>query len=349
MTEALYLCETACTDPYENLALEEYLTFHTRPGERILYLWQNRRTVVIGKNQNAWAECNAERLEAEGGHVARRLSGGGAVYHDLGNLNFTFCMRRAQTDVPRQLDVIVRAAQLLGVHAEKTGRNDVTAQGRKFSGNAFFESGDFYYHHGTLMLDVDSEALGRYLCVSKAKLAAKGVASVRARVVNLKELAPGADAAALKRCVARAAGEVYGLPVRPLPAARVDSAAVAALRHRYASWEWVYGRRLPFTHRLEGRWPWGGVELELQVDEGTVQAARLYSDALQAEWFDGAGEALAGCVYRSEALARRLAAALAHRGAAETVCADVAAWLAGELVGAGENGRYGKACKMNTT
>lgn len=345
MIDALYLCKASGTDPYQNQALEEYLTFHTRPGECILYLWQNSRTVVIGRNQNAWAECNAERLEADGGHVARRLSGGGAVYHDSGNLNFTFCVGRADFDVARQMEVILRAVQMQGVRAEKTGRNDIAAEGRKFSGNAFFESGEHAYHHGTLMLDVDAAALERYLNVSGAKLAAKGVASVRARVVNLVQLAPQLTVQAMERSLAAAAGEVYGLPVQELPAGRLDAQELGALRCKFASWEWIYGQKLPFTHRLEGRWPWGGVELVLEVRSGAVEQARLYSDALQADWFEGAGEALRGCPYRSELLSERLDAALMRRGADSAVRAALSAWLTAQLSGAQQT----EASDGNTT
>ena len=163
MIRRLLVCRSGGTDPYENLALEEALLSRVGEGELILYLWQNARTVVIGRNQNPWKECRTALLAKEGGHLARRLSGGGAVFHDLGNLNFTFLMSAEDYDLPRQLTVIERACQSLGIPAQRSGRNDLLAEGRKFSGNAFYKHNGKAYHHGTLMVDVDLEKVQRYL------------------------------------------------------------------------------------------------------------------------------------------------------------------------------------------
>ena len=172
-------------DPFRNLAIEKNLTFLTQEGQCILYLWQNHKTVVIGRNQNAWKECNVDALLADGGTLARRMSGGGAVFHDLGNLNFSFCVRKEDYDVDRQLEVIRQALHREGIEAVKSGRNDLLADGRKFSGNAFYKSGEFCCHHGTIMIDVNRDLIGRYLHVPERKLLSKGIASVQSRVINL--------------------------------------------------------------------------------------------------------------------------------------------------------------------
>ena len=136
MLRNLYVLDNRNTDPRHNLALEEYLLHQVKPGQCILYLWQNQRTVVIGRNQHAVNECRVQALEADGGQLVRRLSGGGAVYHDLGNLNFTFLTTHRDYDVEKQTETILQAVRALGVPAEKNGRNDLTVQGGKFSGHA---------------------------------------------------------------------------------------------------------------------------------------------------------------------------------------------------------------------
>ena len=168
MIDRLQVYESEGFDPYRNLAIEQHLLETVLGGCCLLYLWRNERTVVIGRNQNAWAECRTTLLSEEGGRLARRLSGGGAVYHDLGNLNFTFLMRTEDYDLDRQLNVIQTACRLGGIETERSGRNDLLADGRKFSGNAFYRHEGRSYHHGTLLVDTDMNRMVRnhlYFCV----------------------------------------------------------------------------------------------------------------------------------------------------------------------------------------
>ena len=155
MIEKVAVCHSESFDPYYNLAIEEVLLESVQQGESILYLWQNAATVVIGHNQNPWKECRVGHLEEDNGHLARRLSGGGAVYHDIGNLNFTFLCSDKDYDLKKNLSVIVEACRANGIAAEISGRNDILVQGCKFSGNAFYHTHGNSYHHGTLMVNVD--------------------------------------------------------------------------------------------------------------------------------------------------------------------------------------------------
>lgn len=326
--EPLYLV-TDCTDPVRNLALEAALLEAVQPGQCLLYLWQNRNTVVIGRNQNSRRECRLDLLEADGGRLVRRMSGGGAVYHDLGNLNFTFLACEGAYDLDRQLEVVLRAVRGLGVPAEKTGRNDLTADGRKFSGNAFYRAGDRRYHHGTLLLSADGEKMARYLSVAPEKLRSKGVASVRARVCNLAEYVPGLTARRLVQALLDAFGEVYGSEPE-LFAYPLDAARLRALEEKFASDEWRFGREPRADCTLSGRWPWGGAELCLTVAGGRVTAATVYTDAMDAGLAAALEAALTGSLFAAQSLAaaaRALAGRENDRGERLAMALDIAALL----------------------
>ena len=287
-------------DPYDNLALEEHLLTKTSPGSVILYLWQNAHTVVIGRNQNPWAECRTGVLQEEGGHLARRLSGGGAVYHDLGNLNFTFLCREEDYDLQKQLSVIQSACALAGISAAFSGRNDLLADGRKFSGNAFYHSKGAAYHHGTLLIDTDMDRLGRYLSPPKAKLQTKGVASVRSRVVNLKDLSPNLTCDTMGAYMEQAFGSVYGSAPQSLSLTDEDRQAVGQLSQRYQSEDWLFGKPMPFSCALEGHFSWGHLELLLQIQNGIVQNVTAYTDAMDSDLSCKLSHALTGCAFRPD-------------------------------------------------
>lgn len=270
----LLVCESPLTDPHYNLALEETLLSHAEDAV-ILYLWQNCSTVVIGRNQNPWKECRTALLTQEGGHLARRLSGGGAVFHDLGNLNFTFLLPQDRYDLDRQLSVIESAVRSFGIEAERSGRNDILAQGRKFSGNAFYKNGRQAYHHGTILMDADMDKLSRYLNPSRAKLAAKGVDSVRSRVGNLRELNSDITIEAMKAALTDSFSTIFNNSVE-----KIAVSPHPDLLERYRSWEWNYGQKLPFSFQWEDRLSFGCVRIEASVENGIIRQARVYTDAM---------------------------------------------------------------------
>lgn len=294
------------TLPYRNLAMEEALLYAVQPNECILYLWQNRHTVVIGRNQNSRAECRIDALERDGGFLARRLSGGGAVFHDLGNLNFTFLMREADYDLDRQLDVILRAVQSFDIPAEKTGRNDLTVCGQKFSGNAFYHTNGRAYHHGTLLLNVDFEKLTHYLTVSPDKLAAKGVASVRARVVNLCALNQNITVERMKNALVAAFGQVYGLTPTQLAKNRLSCDDLAHRTDKFASFDWRVGAEPPATCVLQKRFDWGGVALHLQINGGVITDVQVFTDAMDTAFAPFLSARFKGAVFSPAGVSRAL-------------------------------------------
>ena len=271
------------TNPYLNIAVENYLLSQPSDGDITMYLWQNSRTVVIGQNQNPYAECNVAQLEQDGGYLMRRRTGGGAVFHDLGNLNFSFVVPYEMYDTTRQFAVLQRAVESYGLDTEISGRNDVLCQGRKFSGNAFAKGRQQRLHHGTILIRTDVELLQRYLKVKPAKLQKHGVASVQSRVVNLSELVPQITAQNIVTPLVEAFGQVYGTPVQKLDFDEFASnSAVRELAEQFASPEWKYGRWQQFEAQQSAQFEWGGVEVDVQVDEavGIIRSIDIASDSL---------------------------------------------------------------------
>ena len=306
MITSIALYEGVSNDPHYNLAVEQHLLETVKEGQCILYLWQNQNTVVIGRNQNPWKECRTTLLAEEGGHLARRLSGGGAVFHDLGNLNFTFLLPQEDYDLDRQFTVIQEAVRSLGIPAEKSGRNDVLSEGRKFSGNAFFKHNGKAYHHGTLLFDVDMGKLSRYLNPSKAKLRSKGVDSVRSRVVNLKEIKPDLTLEALKKALLEAFARVYGTQPEILAEPDLDMDRILEITERNRSWEWNFGAKVPFTCEFEERFSWGGVQIQLNVEKGVITRAKVYSDAMDWSFVTALEQTITGCRCDAAELEKRL-------------------------------------------
>lgn len=315
-----FLYESTSFDPHENLAVEQFLLETLQPGQCILYLWQNQNTVVIGRNQNPWVECRTSLLEEEGGRLARRLSGGGAVFHDLGNLNFTFLVSDEDFHIEKQLSVIGRACALAGIETESSGRNDILAAGRKFSGNAFYHSRGNAYHHGTLLIRADMGKLQRYLSPSKAKLDAKGIASVRSRVVNLTELCPDLTVEQMKANMRRAFAQVYGLPVQTMQLQEISLSQIAETKQHISSWEYLYGAPLPFTCQMEQRFPWGNAQLHIQAKAGIIQAVKMYTDAMDWSLPAAVEAALIGCRFTKTDILSQLQDAITDKTVYSDLC-----------------------------
>lgn len=290
-------------DVYENLATEKLLLDSVSEDTLILYLWQNQNTVVIGRNQNPWAECSCELLQKEGGFLARRLSGGGAVFHDKGNLNFTFLCHSENYNLAKQMQVIQDACSLAGIETLLSGRNDILADGRKFSGNAFYNSRGKSYHHGTIMICADFDKMKRYLTPSKAKLSAKGIKSVRSRVVNLNEFAPDLTPEKMKEYMISSFEKVYGMTSQP---AYIEVDKIPALKEEFSSPDYLYKKTPPFSFTVSGKFSWGEIQIGLNIKDGTITEAQIFTDAMDWTLAQKIKEVLTGCPFKKEALEKVL-------------------------------------------
>ena len=276
-------------NPSFNLALEEYLVRRHDPSDQVLFLWQNQNTVVIGRNQNPWKECNIEEIKRLEGKLVRRLSGGGAVYHDLGNLNFTFISAYSKDKIAENIDLLIQVLAQHGIEAVFSGKNDILVQEAKISGNAYFVEEDILCHHGTLLLDVDMEKLGGILTVSEKKLHSKGVDSVRSRVRNLKEFNRDLSIDDLTKSMTRTflgaghSNEICLVSDRASEDAGIDLEEVKKLIERYESWEWNFGSTPEFNLEISERFHWGGIDLYLLVNEGIITNAEVNTDALDVD------------------------------------------------------------------
>ncbi len=272
MEEKINIIRSDSTDPYQNLAAEEYLTRTALPGAPLLFLWQNDPCVVIGKNQSSRAECDLSAMEQDGIPLVRRLSGGGAVWHDRGNLCFSFISHESDHKVAAQLALVAKTCAAFDIDARPTGRNDIEVDGKKISGNAFYTVGHNKCHHGTLLISADTEALAKYLTVSRKKLEAKGIRSVAARVVNLRELNERITVKTFCDALIRQTGGVcISMPDRRL---------YEKERKRFASREWLIGSDPAFTDQLEIATEKGLFTLWVSVKNGRVADCTVYTDAL---------------------------------------------------------------------
>ena len=303
--------ESPSHDPRWNLALEQYIFDHADRNHGYLMLWQNENTIVVGKYQNTVAEINNEYVREKGITVVRRLSGGGAVYHDLGNLNFTFIVDA--NDVERInfrmfCEPIMRALATFGVTAELSGRNDITVDGKKISGNAQYLREGRVMHHGTILFDTDSSIIGNALQVDRAKLESKGVKSVVSRVTNLRAHLP--EGTTLADFKARLVEELAKSEV--MEQMTLDEAALDRIdeikRERYDTWEWNYGRSPGYSDirrkRMEGV---GTVEAVLTVKNETIREIRFYGDFFANGDVPALEKLLCGCRCEKEALLAQLA------------------------------------------
>lgn len=295
---AVIYLETNSTDPFYNLAFEEYVLANRTGGDYLL-LWQNDNTVVIGRNQNAEAEIDRTFVEAHGIRVVRRATGGGAVYHDLGNLNYSFITDAGETEklaIKRFTQPVVSALRELGLRAEASGRNDILVEGRKVSGTAQRLLRARILHHGTLLFDADPGMVAGALHVDPEKFRSKSAKSVRSRIGNIRDFLEEdmelpAFWAYLKTALAGEGFEAGSLTAEELQGVETLK------RDKYDTWEWNFGRSPAYDMRNKRYWDGGGLEVRAAVREGRISDIVFYGDFLGVESLNAVTEALKGCPF----------------------------------------------------
>lgn len=266
------------TNPHINLAIEEYLFLNA--DDDIFMLWQNEPTVVIGKNQNAFLELNMQYIKDSQIHIARRITGGGAVYHDLGNVNYTFISKKKGNDgidFEHFTKPILEALSTLGLSASLSGRNDILIDGKKISGNAQHSSSGKVLHHGTLLFDSDLSVLTNALKVDEEKFKAKAIKSVRSRVTNIKEQLGDINVSDFINLIASFLIKKYNPETISPPSYQ----QISTLVNKYTSFEWIFpeGNYLSqYTVLKKKRYPFGTVDISLEMKNDTVKKIKIYGD-----------------------------------------------------------------------
>lgn len=321
---------TGVDDPWFNLATEDWIFRDMDPEHRVLFLWRNSDTVVIGRYQNPWVECRVDAMKADGVRLARRQSGGGAVFQDLGNTCFTFLSGRADYSKERNSGIIIRALARFGITADASGRNDILVEGRKISGSAYKLTRDRAFHHGTLLINTDLTRLAHYLNPDAKKLVSKGISSVRSRVANLTEFNPDLNHFSLGEAIIEEFFSEYG---ESCPVEELNYETLKRIPHladyysHMADWDWRFGKTPDFTHHLEHRFDWGRIDLHLDVHRGMVREVKIFSDCLHPDVIEALHGVFPGVRYSKDNLAAAVRRVPVADEAETGMAADIARWL----------------------
>ena len=300
MEKTVQYLETHSQNPYYNLAFEEYVLCHRTQGDYLL-LWQNDNTIVVGQNQNTEAEINRAFVEQHHINVVRRSTGGGAVYHDLGNLNYSFITDVGDDGISirRFTEPVVAALRSLGLNAEASGRNDILVEGRKVSGTAQRRHGGRILHHGTLLFDANPGMVAGALTVDPEKFRSKSTKSVRSRIGNIRDFLP--NDMELPAFWAYLKDALSGGGLTPGALSAGELAEVDRLkREKYDTWEWNYGRSPKFNVRCKRYWDGGCLEANVSIANGVITDVRFFGDFLSVCGLEELVERLKGVAFRPE-------------------------------------------------
>lgn len=294
-------------NPWFNLSCEEYIFKNMPQKQSILFLWRNQNTVVIGRAQNAWKECNTRRMKKDGIRLARRNSGGGAVFHDLGNTCFTFMSTQKEYNKNLSTNIILDGLNQLGIKAIISGRNDLvihTTRGeRKISGSAYRETSERKFHHGTLLLHVDLDKLTYYLNPDLKKLQTKGITSIRSRVANLSVLKPDINHQELCQTLTEAFFNFHNMQVEPEFLSMDNFSHIPGFIEQFnkqSDWEWNFGSSPAFSHQLDTRFSWGSVTLHFDIEQGIINRSHVFTDSLEPAPLEKLIKELVGIPYHTK-------------------------------------------------
>jgi lipoate---protein ligase len=259
------------TEPWRNLALEELCLEKVGPKEYLLFLWQSSDAIVVGKNQNPWMECCLAEMERGGAKLARRLSGGGAVFHDTGNLNYAFVMPRREYQDQMIFDIVKKALHRFGVQATVMGKSSLAVNGRKVSGNAFCYRRENVLHHGTLLISTDLDKMARYLTPPPCPIRSRAIRSNPAPVANLREIVDSITVPRMAVALTETAAAEWQEPIIWSDDKMFESKVLDPLEKKYASWEWRFGMTPPFELELSRRFNWGESRVKLFVEKAVIR------------------------------------------------------------------------------